>query len=469
MPKITYIPNLTARQKNFINLFACIFKVRDAHGEMKPFIPEPFQQEFLAGSMLCNEQYKNRIIIKGRGIGLTALVAGEILITAHVMPKVKIPITSISAKTANVLLNWIIDLADTSIPFHSEVGNFVIERDTTINSICKLKNGSVIIPISGGSPESIRSLRAPMLVLDEFAFSDYQKEILTAGERCLSEGGQITIISTPRTADVINDEYWRIYTHADSMGYERYEFPIFNINKVNLNKSILEQNLTPIAPWINMEQLEKDRSRDLLMFSRENLCRPMDESVAFLSWQLIKNCCILKNFSAILPEYPIYVGIDVGRMQDLTAIEGFQEVDGKFYHVLEKIMNGVDIPSQVDEIKSLNLKHNFHSINIDKTGIGLGLYEYARKEIGGRVRGITFTKETKTKMATNLRNKMQDDEVYMIKNDNFMDIIHSVPYDTLNAERKSDGHADQFWACALALVKPSGNIINAGKLLDNYI
>lgn len=465
-----FIPGLTERQKRFIALFTSLFNVRDAHGQMKPFIPEPFQQEFLAGSMLCNKEYKNRIVNKGRGIGLTALIAGEILITARMKPKVKIPITSISAKTANVLLNWCIDLADSCNTIKINEGELKIDRETYINSVCKLKNGSTIIPISGGSPESIRSLRAPMIVLDEFAFNEFQKEILTAGERCLSEGGQVTIISTPRTSDVINDEYWRIWMHADEMGYKRYQFPIFgNDSKVNLNQSLLEQNLTPIAPWVDMGALERDRSRDILMFSRENLCSPADESVAFLSWELIKKCCILNQFHKSSPDHPIYVGIDVGRMQDLTAIEGFQLVDGKYYHVLEKIMRGIDIPTQVSEIERLHEKHDFSAIVVDKTGLGMGLYDYLRKNIGGRVRGVTFTREVKTKIATNLRNKMQDDEVYMIRNNHFMDIIHSVPYDTLNSSRDSSGHADQFWACALALMKPSSRVLDAGNLLDGYI
>lgn len=464
-----FLPNLTIRQKRFIALFATLFNVRDAHGILKPFIPEPFQQKFLAGSMLCNTNYKNRIVIKGRGVGLTALIAGEILIAAKMMPKVKIPIGSISARTANVLLNWTIDLADTCNTVKITEGELKIDRDTTISSVCKLKNGSTIIPISGGSPDSIRSLRSPMLVLDEYAFSEYPREILTAGERCVSEGGQINIISTPRTSDVLGDEFWRIYTHAEEMGYDKYEFPIFPKGSVNLNKSLLEQNLIPIAPWIDITSLEKDRSRDQLMFSRENLCSPMDESVAFLSWQLIQKCCILKGFSKILPDNPIYVGIDVGRFQDLTAIEGFQHIDGKFYHVLEKKMSGIDIPTQVREIQLLDNKYSFHSINIDKTGMGLGLYEYLRKELGGKVHGVTFTREVKTKMAVNLRNSMQDDMVYLIKDNDFMDQIHSVPYDTLNAQRTEDGHADGFWACALALMKPSGNIINAGKMLDGFI
>jgi phage FluMu gp28-like protein len=464
------IPGLTKRQANFIKLFAALFNIHDAHGKIKPFYPLPFQQEFLKDSMICNTTYKHRIINKGRGVGLTALIAGEILITAQLMKGVKIPVTSISAKTSNVLLEWCLRLSDSCNTIKITEGEIKIERDTTINSVCKLKNGSVVIPISGGSPESIRSLRAPSLFLDEFAFSPEQKKILGAGERTLSEGGQISIISTPRTSDPLNDEYWRIWCHAEEMGYKRYEFPIFPKGSININKSLLEQELPPIiAPWIDIAQLEKDRSRDVLMFCRENLCEVFDESVAFLSWELVKKCCILKEFRKPLPDNPIYVGIDVGRMQDLTAIEAFQIVDGKYYHVCEKIMRGIDIPTQSHEIKLLNSKYDFSSINIDKTGIGLGLYEYLRKEIGGKVRGTTFTRESKTKMATNLRNKMQDDEVYLLKEDHLMDSIHSVPYDTLNASRTDDGHADQFWAIALALMKPSGRVLNAGKMLDGFI
>lgn len=471
-----FLPNLTSSQKRFIALFASVFQVKDAHGRLKNFEPLLFQQEFLKDSFLCNRSYKHRIVNKGRGIGLSVLIAGEIVLAAQSMRGVKIPITSISARTSNVLLEWCIFLCDHSLPVNLYEStkkinfNFKIERDTSINSICKLSNGSSIIPISGGSPESIRSIRSPLMVLDEFAFSPEQKAILGAGERTLSEGGQISIISTPRTSDILSDEYWRIWCHAESMGYKKYEFPIFPKGSIDVNKSLLEQQLpAPIAPWIDIPQLESDRSRDPLMFARENLCEVLDESVAFLSWDLIKKCCILKEFQKPLPNNPIYVGIDVGRMQDLTAIEGFQAIDGKYYHVFEKIMRGIDIPTQVHEIKSLDDKYDFHSVNIDKTGIGLGLFEYSRKEIGGKVRGITFTKESKTKMATNLRNKMQDDEVYLIKEDHFMDVIHSVPYSTLQGERTVDGHQDQFWACCLALMKPSGRILDAGKMLDSFI
>lgn len=467
--KIKYLPNLTKSQKNFINLFSTLFKVRTAHGESLPFIPTTFQQEFLKDSMLCNKKYKHRIVNKGRGIGLTSILAGELLLGARMMENVKIPVTSISAKTANVLLSWCIDLADNCNIINIKEGELKIDRDRTINSICKLKNGSQIIPISGGSPDSIRSLRAPMLVLDEFAFNPSQREILTAGERCLSEGGQITIVSTPRTSDSINDEYWRIWTHAEEMGYQKYQFPIFDINTVDLNKSLLNQNLTPIAPWIDMESLERDRSRDVLMFTRENLCSPLDESVAFLSWGLIKQCCILKEFSKVIDDYPIYVGIDVGRMRDLTAIEGFQKVDGKFYHVLEKVMQNINIPTQTKEIELLDEKYNFHTINIDSTGIGLGLAEFLRKNIGSKIHKVNFTKDTKVEMATNMRNLMQDEKIYMINDGDFMDDIHQVPYDTLNSQRTSEGHSDRFWGCALSLMRPKSKVVNAGKLLDSYL
>jgi len=466
----TLIPGLTKRQSNFIKLFGSLFNISDAHGRIKPFYPLPFQQEFLKDSMICNTIYKHRICNKGRGVGMTAVIAAEALIIAQSMKGVKIPVTSISARTSNILIEWCLKLSDSCNTIKISEGDLKIERDTTINSVCKLKNGSTIIPISGGSPDSVRSIRAPALILDEFAFNPEQKAILGAGERTLSEGGQISIISTPRTSDILNDEFWRIWMKSEQMGYKRYEFPIFPKGSININKSLLEQDLPPtIAPWIDIPQLESDRSRDILMFCRENMCEVQDESVAFLSWNLIKKCCILKEFSKPLLDNPIYVGIDVGRMQDLTAIEGFQAVDGKFYHVFEKIMRGIDMPTQSHEIQILDEKYDFHSINIDSTGLGLGLMEFLRRDIGGKVRGITFTKETKTKMATNLRNKMQDDEVYMVRNDRFMDELHSIPYDTLNAAHTNEGHADRFWAVSLALMKPRGRILDAGKMLDNYI
>jgi len=467
------IPNLTQKQKAFIELFSALFNIRDAHGNQKPFVPELFQQEFLADSILCNPNYPNRIVNKGRGVGLTALVAGELVIAATAMKKIKIPITSISAKTANVLVDWCIELTDSSNDLSTDTHKYTrIKRDERISSIVKFTNGSQIIPISGGSPESIRSLRAPILVLDEFAFNEYQREILTAGERCVSEGGQITIISTPRTTDVINDEFWRIWIKADDLQYKRYEFPIFPRDKVDVNRSLLEQNLTPIAPWIDMETLERDRRRDALMFSRENLCLPMDESVAFLAWQLIVQSCILPyTRKGILntENDPIFCGVDVGREQDLTVIEVFQKNDNVYNQIDEIIMKGRPIPDQVKRIGKLHEQYNFEVVNVDKTGIGLGLYDYCRKEIGGRVKGIHFNRDIKTNIATNMRNLMQDGKMYFFKYDDIMDDLHSVPYDTLDAPRDKNGHADRFWACCLAVMKPKSRIINAGNMLDSFI
>jgi len=182
MVEIEYLPGLTERQRRFINLFTALFNVKDAFGNRKPFIPTTFQQEFLKDSILCNDKFINRIVNKGRGIGMTAVVAAECLIIAQLMKGITIPVSSISAKTANVLLEWAALLADTSNTIPLSEGPFKIDRDTSINSIIKLKNGSKIIPISGGSPNSVRSLRAPVLVLDEFAYCEYQSEILSLGK-----------------------------------------------------------------------------------------------------------------------------------------------------------------------------------------------------------------------------------------------------------------------------------------------
>ena len=127
------------------------------------------------------------------------------------------------------------------------------------------------------------------------------------------------------------------------------------------------------------------------------------------------------------------------------------------------------IPQQVEEIKDLNNIYNFTKMYIDKTGIGLGLFEYAKKDIGSKVKGIHFTKDLKVKIANNMRNLMQDDKLYLLKIDSLMDDIHSVPYDTLNASRTADGHADRFWGCALGVMKLGGRYIDAGSLLDGFL
>jgi len=263
--------------------------------------------------------------------------------------------------------------------------------------------------------------------------------------------------------NILNDEFYRIVQNADQMGFKLYEFPIFK--DLDISKSIIEQSAKPIASWLDVKSLEEARKRDPIMFARENLCQIDDESVAFLSLDLIRSCAIMKDIK--LKTENIYCGIDVGRFHDLTAIEIFNKVGDNYYHIDEIILNNVSIPDQSKIIQDLNATYNFENINIDATGMGLGLSEYLQEAMGYKVTPRTFTKNFKEKIATQMRNKMQDGQIFLKQNQKLINDLHSVEYGKLDAKRQDGSHGDRFWACALALYSTemdwSGDIPIFGK------
>jgi len=121
----------------------------------------------------------------------------------------------------------------------------------------------------------------------------------------------------------------------------------------------------------------------------------------------------------------------------------------------EVILRNTSIPDQANVIRDLDEKYNFDVINIDATGMGLGLAEYLKEDLGSKVVAHTFTKSFKTKIATQMRNKMQDGRVYLRRDQKLIDDLHGVQYGSLDAPRGKDGHSDRFIACALALYDES--------------
>ncbi|MEE3705427.1 hypothetical protein V2I29_07550 [Campylobacter sp. CX2-8023-23] len=94
---------------------------------------------------------------------------------------------------------------------------------------------------------------------------------------------------------------------------------------------------------------------------------------------------------------------------------------------------------------------------MDKTGIGMNLAENMHSKFKSRVSGVWFSNTRKEEMALNLK-KAFEDKLIKIPNDPLLIAdIHAIKrtigaksfkYD---AKRNEYGHADRFWALALAL------------------
>jgi phage FluMu gp28-like protein len=94
---------------------------------------------------------------------------------------------------------------------------------------------------------------------------------------------------------------------------------------------------------------------------------------------------------------------------------------------------------------------------IDQTGQGEPIYERLHEEFKSKVEGIIFNLESKGILALDVRTGLEKQEFLLQNDSKFHRQIHSIKripttggnfrYDS---ERDEDGHADSFWAWALA-------------------
>lgn len=102
---------------------------------------------------------------------------------------------------------------------------------------------------------------------------------------------------------------------------------------------------------------------------------------------------------------------------------------------------------------------NFRRSCIDATGIGMQLSEDAQTKFGKfRVEQVMFTNKIKEELAYTTRTNFENKTVFIPKEHNIREDLHSVRRITttannirFDAEHSENGHADRFWALSLAL------------------
>ncbi len=175
-----------------------------------------------------------------------------------------------------------------------------------------------------------------------------------------------------------------------------------------------------------------------------------------------------------------YLGVDIGRRKDLTVIWLIEKLHNYHHtlnvHVIEKTPFRV----QMEIIGSYLAHPAARRCCIDASGLGMQLAEQLKETFGSKVEPITFTGPVKEDLAYNLRTNFENKSVAIPADHSIREDLHSVRKVTtasnnirfdVNAESEVSGHADRFWALALALyaAKSSGEIfIASGRRRESY-
>jgi phage FluMu gp28-like protein len=155
----------------------------------------------------------------------------------------------------------------------------------------------------------------------------------------------------------------------------------------------------------------------------------------------------------------LYMGYDVARRRDAAVIFVIGYLpNGKKLSVAEIEMKNEAFEFQLDQFRKIMKSLPVVRACIDQTGQGEPLCETLQKEFGAvKVEGVLFNSESKEMLAINVRTGLEKLEFLLQNDSKFHRQIHSIKripttggHFRYDSDRDDNGHADSFWAWALA-------------------
>ena len=195
-------------------------------------------------------------------------------------------------------------------------------------------------------------------------------------------------------------------------------------------------------------------------FAQEFELAWLDAASAWLPYDLISTCEHPSAGNPALYKRGIcYVGVDIAARNDLFVIWVLELVDGQLVTREVIAEKRITFRRQDELLADVFRRYRVAKCNIDQTGMGEKPVEDAKRNHGeDRVEGVLFSAGSKLDMATTLKEHFQDRTVLIPQGDPLLRAdLHSIRSTVgptgirrLVADGETDGHADRFWALALA-------------------
>ena len=322
------------------------------------------------------------------------------------------------------------------------------------------QSGRQVVAMSS-SPRGFRSKGRPgdRGVLDEAAFVDNLGEVLKAVLAFRMWGGRVHVLSTHNGEASEFNALVRDVRDAVVPG---------SLHTVTLRQALDEglfQRICQVTGehWSAETQATWEagiRAEYGHRAAEELDCIPSAGTGAWLSWALIRGS---EHEDAGDPsrygQGLTYIGIDVARRRDLWVAVVLERV-GDVHWVRElRAERDITFRQQTDIVAELAHRYRPVRIAVDQTGMGEVIVEQLQAEHGAlRVEGVLMTAPRKLDVASALREAMEDKRLRIPDDQNLRLDLHSVRMEIgptggarLVAERSdATGHADRFWALALA-------------------
>ncbi|GBF05856.1 hypothetical protein DAERI_060116 [Deinococcus aerius] len=325
-----------------------------------------------------------------------------------------------------------------------------------------LPNGSqhLFIP---ANPDTARGFSGHVF-LDEFDILLKNREIWTSLFPIITrfKRYRLRVMSTPKLQGQFRDLWDRAYDDVNGLALPGE----WSAHKVNILDAVGE------GLDVDPEQLRRSINNELA-WEQEFMLKWVDEDTVFLPYQLIASCVqagatveFPGNLANLTGE--VYIGVDIAWERHLFVVYVVERVAGRTW---TRAIIRLKKPS-VAEARGLvfGLIPLARRVCIDATGPGEQMGKEAREAFGSKVEAIKFNGAVKEDLAVTLKRAFEDRSVAIPDDEDLREALHAVRMQRTasnhmryDAAATDKGHADEFWALALALhaqsVTPTGGII----------
>ena len=330
----------------------------------------------------------------------------------------------------------------------------------------RFASGRAIVAMTS-SPRAFRSRGRPgdVAVVDEAAFVDDLEAVLKAALAFRTWGGRVRLISTHNGEGSPFNSLIREIREGRQPG---------SLHRVSLSDALAQglygriaaiagQPNTPAAARAWEAALRAQYGR----FASEELdCIPAAGGGAWIAWVLLRAA---EHPQAGQPRLASlgarFIGIDVARRRDLWVAAVVEDVASTLWLRELVVLRDARFSEQRAEVARLVHVHRPVRIAIDQTGMGEAITEQLQDDHGAMmVEGVLMSAPRRLDVATRLREAFEDHRLRIPADEALRADLHAVRAEAgatgaprLVVQRStSDGHADRFWALALAVAAASG-------------
>ena len=375
--------------------------------------------------------------VKSRKVGGSWLLALDAVCDASR----GIPTAFISRSTPQsvILLNHFYRWAEYFNSLSEEQFVFAKRNETSC-----MVNGVQVVALSH-NPDTFQGFEGNVK-LDEFSLQDRDDEVFANAMPIATLGFRVDMIG--RAAGRGN-RFYDVWSDV-----ERY--PEFSRHKTTILDAVADGLVTKDGAQINVDALRRTLTDD--EFREQYLCEFLDESYAFMPYDLIRACVDRDNEIAGVKHEEVYYGYDVARSSkgDYAVLAGLARRGERKFVVVMNAVKGETFEEQINYIGGHAAKAGTREVIIDATGIGKMPAEQLRSRYYN-VRAVDFTNAFKAEIAQKLKIAFERREIVIPDDDDLISDIHSIQKEytgannvRYDAPRTAAGHGDRFWALALA-------------------